>query len=88
MNAISLCYGCHRIVGSTPSVHNDLHAKIFGAFAAEIVIEKSRDIGLAKQYKRTCGVGEIAKHYKAEYNRMMEIRAGGFTVRLEFNSWL
>lgn len=84
LNAIALCYGHHRIVGSSPRLHDELHALIFGAFAADIVEEKAQDIELAKLMRRTKGKGLIAAHYKAEYERMMEVRAAGLRGRLEF----
>ena len=84
LNGIALCYGHHRIVGSSPKTHNLLHAEIFGNWAAAIVEEKAQNLELAKAMKRTKGKGEIAKHYKAEYERMMQERAAGVRGRLEF----
>lgn len=69
-------------------MHDDLHAEIFGAAAQEIVKEKSMNIPLAKIIKRTGGKGEIAAHYKAEYERMMDVRAQGITGRIDFTAWL
>lgn len=87
LNAISLCYGCHQLVGSR-RMHDDLHAEIFGEAAQEIVKEKARNISIAKIVKRTQGKGEIAAYYKAEYERMMEVRAQGITGRIDFTGWL
>ena len=84
LNALSLCYGCHQLLGSSRKAHDRLHAKIFGDFAAAIVEEKAQDISLYKAMKRTKGRGLIAAHYKAEYERMMEVRASGARGRLEF----
>ena len=83
LNAISLCYGCHRLVGSR-RLHDDLYVKIFGESAQDIINEKRNNITLYKEMKRTKGRGEIAKHYKSEYERMMGIRAEGVTGRIDF----
>lgn len=88
LNALALCYGCHQLMGSARGSHDELYERIFGKAAAEIVEEKAKDATLAKQYRRTKGIGEIAEHYKAEYERMMALRAEGVTGRLEFVSYL
>ena len=64
--------------------HEKLHAKIFGGFVKEVIEELSQDIARYKSMRRTKGKGEIAKHYKSEYERMMEERAAGVRGRLEF----
>ena len=51
----------------------------------EILIEKSNNLMLGKLARRE--VKEIAKHYKAEYERMMSIRAEGVTGRIEFEGY-
>ena len=84
LNALALCHGCHERLGSFRFEHEQKHAEIFGAFAKDIIQEKANDILLFKRMKQTRGVGEIAAHYKAEYERMMNERAAGLTGRLEF----
>jgi len=83
-NGIALCMGCHLLVGARPGLHSGLHAEIFGKYAADIVKEKSQDLMLAKEIRRTKGKGEIAKHFKTEYERMMDLRAQGVGGRIEF----
>ena len=84
LNAFALCYGCHSLVGNDREFFVDKK----GEAAESIVLEKRNNITLGKEYKRTGGKGEIAKHYKAEYERMLELRAQGVTGRLEFTAWL
>lgn len=83
LNAIALCYGCHMQVGND----REFYLKIHGVTAEEIVIEHHNDIMRGKEYKRTKGKGEIAKHYKSEYERMMGLRAEGVTGRIDFVEW-
>jgi len=65
----------------------EFYLKIHGVTAEEIVIEHHNDIMRGKEYKRTKGKGEIAKHYKSEYERMMGLRAEGVTGRIDFAEW-
>ena len=88
LNAMALCYGCHSLIGSRAKKHRDLYVKVFGASADDIVNEMSNDIQRGKEYHRTKGKGEIAKHYQSEYERMMGIRAEGVTGRIEFVAYL
>ncbi|MFZ5589617.1 MAG: hypothetical protein ACOY4M_08290 [Pseudomonadota bacterium] len=75
-------------MGSARGAHDELYERVFGKYAAEIIEEKAKDVSLAKRYRRTKGIGDIAKHYKAEYERMMQLRAEGATGRLEFVGYL
>jgi homoserine dehydrogenase len=47
----------------------------------EILREKRNDIGLAKSIKKN--LKDVAKHYKAEYERLKEERMKGEKGRLE-----
>lgn len=64
------------------------HYEKLGTDKFPILIELSRDIVRGKEYKRTKGKGEIAKHYQAEFQRMQALRAKGETGRIEFTGWL
>jgi len=88
INATALCYGCHQYIGSKPKTHIEFIEKIFGAGALDIIEEKANNLMLAKEVKRTNGKGEIANHYKSEYERMRMIRDNGFEGRIEFTGWL
>ena len=88
LNALALCYGCHRIIGSSPKGHEKLYKQVMGDEAWEVLGEKSEDHRLGKQFRQTCGKGEIASYFKSEYERMLELRSQGITGRLEFSGWL
>ena len=49
--------------------------------------ELANDIPLGKVYRKTKGVGDIAKHFREEYARMREQRNEGVTGRIEFEGW-
>ena len=85
MNADSHCYYCHSQFEGNPHKHTEWKKRqINGCY--DILIEKSNNLMLGKQARHE--VKEIAKHYKAEYERMMSIRAEGVTGRLEFEGYL
>ena len=89
LNAFALCHGCHQYFDKGRRVEFDnLHVRVFGSYARDIVREKAQDITIGKTAKRTKGKGEIARHYKSEYERMLEIRAGGVRGRLEFKAFI
>lgn len=62
MNAESLCYGCHSHYGGTEERRNEVLTK----GEQDILFEKKRDTGLAREYKKTKGKGAIAKHYREQ----------------------
>jgi len=85
INALSLCHGCHQYFDKGRRFEFDeFHAEIFGEYAKGIIKELAFNISHMKAMKRTGGKGAIAKHYKEEYERMMNERAAGVTGRLEF----
>lgn len=84
LGAMSMCYGHHRYIDGNDAEKERVYIEIFGQAAFEILKEKDGDIELGKIVRRTHGVGEIAKHYEDEYNRMMSIRAMGVTGRIDF----
>jgi hypothetical protein len=51
----------------------------------EILREKRDDIGLAKSIKKN--LKDVAKHYKAEYERLKEERMRGEKGKLEIMSY-
>lgn len=54
----------------------------------EILRELANDIMRGKEYRRTKGKGQIAAHYKKEYEAMKAQRAEGVRGRIEFVGWL
>lgn len=84
MNAESLCYGCHSHEGGT---QGRINACLTDA-EQEILTDKKNDTGLGKLVRKTKGKGDIAKHYKAELERMRSLRAEGVTGRIEFDNYV
>ena len=84
LGAMSMCYGHHRYIDQHQAEKERVYKEIFGEYALDILMEKRDDLALAKIMFRTKGRGLCAAHYKAEYERMMEVRASGARGRLEF----
>lgn len=80
LNAEALCYGCHSHYGGT----QERLDQCLTTQQQEILIEKRNDNDLGKRIKRTKGKGEIARHYREEFERMQGLRAIGNFSRLEF----
>ena len=88
LNAFAHCFGCHMKFEGNPNMFVEWVKGINGAANFEIVIEASNSIMRGKEYRRTKGKGEIAAHYKKEYESMKAQRAQGVTGRIEFVGWL
>ncbi len=84
LNAEALCYGCHSHVGGT----QERREEVLTDQEIDILYEKKRDTNLGKEYRKTKGVGLIAKHYREEFNRMQELRDQGETGRIEFIGYI
>lgn len=84
LNAEALCTACHFRVGGTKWRIEEVLTEA----EQELIRERRDDVGLAKMYRKTKGVGEIAKHYRDELTRMQELRAEGVAGRIEFEEWL
>lgn len=87
-NAAAHCYGCHSKLEGSPHDFYQLWIKFLGEGAYQLLLEKKNDTGLGKEYRRTKGKGDIAKHYRNEFKRMKDMRALGDTSRIEFCLWL
>lgn len=88
LNAFALCTGCHMYYDEEHRFEFDqLYEKVFGDQGR--LWELWRDhSGRGKIYKQTKGLGEVAQHYKSEFERMTALREGGYNGRIEFISWL
>ena len=84
MNAECLCCACHFRVGGT----HDRMIDVLGEHMLPIMDELKNDLNRGKLFRKTKGKGDIAKHYRAEYQRMRELRAEGRTGRIEFEGFL
>lgn len=83
LNAEALCYGCHSYIGGT----RDRMDEVLTEAEQALLRERKEDAGLARMYRRTQGKGEIAKHYRDEYQRMLALRADGVTGRIKFDAF-
>jgi len=84
-NADAHCYGCHQKFESNPHLFRLWKSEQLGPERYEILIEKSNDLLLGKQARRE--KREIAAHYKAEFERMRELRCNGKAGRINFQGY-
>lgn len=84
-NALSLCYGCHRITEQRREVEFiPLVIRTFGELEWDRVFaESKRPTGKAIRRQ----IKAIAAHYRAEHQRMTRYRDCGHVGRLEFEAW-
>lgn len=84
-NVDAHCYGCHSKFEGNP--HNFMAWKYeqLGGILYDILIEKSNDIMLGKQARQQ--KQEIARHYKAQYELMRELRNNGKLGRIDFQGY-
>ena len=82
-NIFSHCTSCHFKLGGNPVEFVEWAMSQLGHGLYEIVRDKSRE-----QYKGwKMDLGEISRHYRAEYRRMEKLRSDGVQGRIEFQSW-
>ena len=74
-NAEALCYGCHQYLGANPILHSEHKLELMGEGCIDILREKANDTSLGRSAKRE--VKDIAKHYRAEFKRIYDLRAEG-----------
>ena len=82
LNAIAACYGCHMKEGG-----NWLY-RLRTSEELALLHEMANDTFRAKQYRKTKGKGEIAAHYREQFDLMRQARECGVTGRIEFEDWL
>ncbi len=78
MNGTALCMGCHLYLSANPQEHQEWQRARLGALKMAILTELKNDIGRGKEYRKTKGVGAIAKHYRDEYARMQREQSTTF----------
>lgn len=83
-NVAALCYGCHSYLDREPYEKAAWFEARLGAGLAQIVKEKAKRPAYGiKKLK-----GEIATFYRAQYQRLLTMRADGVTGRIEVEGWL
>lgn len=87
-NAEAACYGCHAKLEGSPHDFYLRWIKKLGQGAYDLLLERKNDIDRGREYRRTKGKGEVAKHYRTQLAIMQAKRADGETGRIEFEAWL
>ena len=64
--------GCHMKQEGNPHEFTDWWRNRLGELRYQILLERKNDIGLGKLYRKTKGLGEIAKHYRGEFSRIQD----------------
>lgn len=77
-----LCYGCHQKAGGTEQRRREVLTREENDRLWIMMHSVSIGRSMRKCQK------EIAKHYKAEFERMKEKRNGGFMGRIEFQGFI
>ena len=82
LNAEALCTGCHFLEGGLARLE-----KVWTDWERERVLELANDLSWGKLVRATKGKGDIAKHYRDQYDEMRQLRECGATGRIEFEEW-
>jgi hypothetical protein len=85
-NAFAHCFGCHMKLGSNPIVFTDWAIGELGEGLIELLTLKHNDSNLGKSVKKE--LKDVAKHYKAEHEKMKQKRTNGEQGRIEFISYV
>jgi hypothetical protein len=85
-NAFCHCYGCHSIFGSDKEVQQKEYNRVFGGGLYDMLVQKKNDSSRGRVAKRSNK--EMAKHYKAEFERMRGLRLEGEQGRIEFEGFI
>lgn len=72
-NASAHCAGCHLSFSNHPGEHSRWFIRAYGDGLEQIVTEKASKIRKWKPWEKD----EMYKHYKAEYKRLIDLRADG-----------
>lgn len=90
LNAFAHCFSCHMMFEGNPDlftawVKQKLEER---GVQYDILREIANSIARGKEYRKTKGKGELARHYKEEFEKMKSKRAKGKRGRIEFVGWL
>lgn len=80
LNCDAHCYGCHAKMEGNPHVFTQWKLARVGQDIYDIIIEKSMNIMLGKQNRQE--KQEIAKHFQAEYHRLVAEKEKGNDVTI------
>ncbi len=82
-NTQALCFSCHQWFGGNPADSGAWVTNLLGDSHMDLLREK-RD---SRMKVTKADEKDIAKHYKAEYERLLKRRSNGETGRLDFDSY-
>lgn len=82
LNGTALDMGCHLYLSANPEEHRAFQLQRIGEQNMAILTELKNNTNRGKEYRKTKGVGEVARHYRMEYMRMQE------TGSREFAGWI
>lgn len=82
LNATAACYGCHQIEGG------NWMQRMLSEEQRLLLREMADDTYRGKTCRKTKGKGEIAAHYREQFDLMRQARECGVTGRIEFEDWL
>ena len=82
-NTQALCFSCHQWFGGNPADSGAWVTTLLG----EGFIDRLREKRDSRMKVSKIEEKEIAKHYKKEYEKLLERRANGETGVLEFESY-
>ena len=81
LNIRAQCYGCHMSEGG-----NWMY-RLLTDSERLLLEELKNDNARGKLYRKTKGVGEIAKHYREQYDMLRQLRECGATGVLPIEDW-
>lgn len=82
-NAAAHCYGCHVRLGGDPVLFTDWIRKYLGETRFDMLRDRhNQSVKISKVEEK-----EIARHYKAQYEFLLEKRSQGVTGYLDLVAW-
>ena len=81
LNAICACYGCHQLEGG------NWMQRLLTESERELINEFANDYARGKAARKTKGKGEVAKHFREQFDLMRQLRECGATGRIEFEDF-
>ena len=81
LNIRAQCYGCHMSEGG-----NWMY-RLLTEHERALLEELKNDTARGKLYRKTKGVGEIAKHYREQYEFLRHCRGAGAIGVLPIEDW-
>ena len=84
LNALCLCRSCHQKMSDRPPVHAELVRKVWGEEKYYWLIREHNKVAKIPKAQEK----DIAKHYKAEKERVQGLRAMGRGGYIKINNWM